>query len=188
MQPMLTPDRCALILLAAGQSRRFAGGAKLLHPFRGGRLIDCALDLGARLDFATRILVARPGLTIESRDYVRVDNDRPEAGMAHSLRLGVAALDGADVDGCLVMLADMPFVTLTHVEELFAASAGGLVASEAQGVRQPPALFAAAHFAALASSTGDHGPRELLRQAAPVAAAPAMLADIDTRADLARFS
>jgi molybdenum cofactor cytidylyltransferase len=185
---MLTASRTALILLAAGQSRRFEGGAKLLQPFKGRLLVDCALDLGRSMDFALRVMVARadlPALAAHAAGYSIVANDRPEAGMGHSLKLGVDALAGTDVDACLVLLADMPFVDAAHLEALFAASETGLVASEAEGVRQPPALFAARYFPALAALEGDSGARDLLRQATSVAADREMLTDIDTVADIA---
>ena len=184
---MLTPSHTAVLLLAAGRSRRFAGGPKLLQPFRGRLLVDFALDLGRSLDFARRIMVARadlPELAARALGYEILSNDRPEAGIGHSLSLGVEALAGGAVDGCLVLLGDMPFVDHVHLEALFAASATGLVASEARGVRQPPALFSARHFPALAALEGDGGARDLLHQGSGVPADPALLADIDTMGDL----
>ena len=95
-------------------------------------------------------------------------------------------LTGKEVDACLILLADMPFVTSAHLKALFAASQTGLVASEADGIRQPPALFAARCFPELAAARGDSGARDLLRQAVAVSAAPGILGDMDIAEDFNR--
>ena len=52
----------------------------------------------------------------------------------------------------------------------------------------PPAIFPASLFPALSKTTGDHGARSLLQQGVAVFADEAMLADVDTVADLASLS
>ena len=53
---MLRPETTALVLLAAGQSRRF-GGDKLGAPLLGKPLALHAADALAAIPFATRIAV-----------------------------------------------------------------------------------------------------------------------------------
>ncbi len=82
----------------------------------------------------------------------------------------------------LVCLADMPFVTAAHLRLLMAAG-GNLVATEAEGVRSPPAVFSHSILSALTQLTGDGGARHLLRDAVVIRATPEMVRDFDLPSD-----
>lgn len=167
-----------VLLLAAGQSRRFGAADKLMAGLHGRPLIGHILAAQAGLT-AERVAVVGPdgaaaGL-LTAAGFRLVVNAHPEAGQGRSLALGVAAVAGERV---LVMLGDMPFVTpdllvrLADFEVRAAASDGPR--------RSPPALFPRADFAALMRTAGDRGARALLATAEPVLAAPKELRDIDT--------
>jgi molybdenum cofactor cytidylyltransferase len=183
---VLTPERCALVLLAAGRATRF-GGDKLAAPLSGRPLLLHAVAALAALPFGWRVAVVAAGAPdLAGAGYRHVLNPDPAAGMAGSLRLGVAAAQAAGAAGILVALGDMPRVTPAHVRALFAASgAGDSCVASSDGVRaQPPALFGAGWFAQLAALDGDRGARDLLAAARLVRAGPGELADVDTPADL----
>lgn len=102
------------VVLAAGAGRRF-GGPKQIAQWRGAPLLEWALDaalgvpaldpvvvvLGAHATEVRAAVDLSPAEVVEAADW--------EEGQAASLRAGVAAL--SDVDGAVVLLADMPFVT-----------------------------------------------------------------------------
>lgn len=105
--------RLGCVVLAAGAGRRF-GGPKQIAQWRGTTLVEWALDaaLGVALERIVVVLGAhadevRAGADLTGAQVV-LAQDWAE-GQAASLRAGVAAL-GA-VDGAVVLLADMPFVT-----------------------------------------------------------------------------
>ncbi len=184
---MIAAEDTALLLLAAGQSRRFgAGPSKLDTPVRGLPLGLHAPRAVASLRFARRIAVtARSGIDYAAEGFTAIPNDDPVGDMASSLRLGIAAAEGAAA--VLVLLADMPNVTAAHVERLLAAGDGPrtIVASADGGAPRPPALFGEAWFDALSALTGDHGARDLIRSGKLVPASAGELADVDTPDDLA---
>jgi molybdenum cofactor cytidylyltransferase len=178
----------ALVMLAAGLSRRFGPADKLMAPLAGKPLIRHSIDRLAGFRFGERIAVIRndapdvAGL-LSAAGYRLVVNPAPERGRGSSLALGAAAIGHADA--CLVWLADMPAVPAAHVRALLDSEAASVVASVAAGVKQPPALFRRAHFAALMASVDDSGPRALMQAATAIPVSARHLRDVDRAADLA---
>lgn len=106
--------RIALIVLAAGSSRRFGDLDKLATPIAGRALLAWTLDsaFAAQVAARDRVVVVGPGSGIaarlaESHGGRTVFAHDAERGMRASLRAGLAALD-AEVTGGLVLLGDDP--------------------------------------------------------------------------------
>lgn len=182
----MTATDVALILLAAGKSRRF-GGSKL-----DALLDDLPLGLHAArtladIPFARRVAVTgRCAIDYAAEGFTVIPNRDPIGDMASSLRLGIGAV--GEVAAALIVLADMPRVTAAHVRELLVAGGqdDAIIASSSGAAPCPPALFGRTHFPALLSQTGDRGARELIRGARVIIAPSGVLLDIDTPDDLAR--
>lgn len=186
---MLEPEQVALVLLAAGRSRRFDGD-KLSEPFLDKPLAFHVVTALARVPFLTRIaIVSDTRLDFAALGYRVVENPDPSLGQARSLCYGVEAAREAGAEAVLVALADMPRVTASHVYRLFDAADGPatIVASSDGTHPMPPALFGRDLFPALLDLTGDEGARALIRRGHHVVASPAELVDIDTREDLAKL-
>jgi molybdenum cofactor cytidylyltransferase len=178
----------AAVLLAAGRSTRFGTADKLAAPLGDKPLGHHAAGTLATLPLAARFVVCRPGPHAWP-GFERIVNARPEAGLAHSIALGIAAARRGGAEAVLVALADMPFVTAAHLARLLDRHDGPdtLVASSDGHHRMPPALFGARWFDALEELTGDRGARALLDRAKEVVASPEELRDIDTTEDLRRI-
>jgi len=117
-----------------------------------------------------------------------------EKGMGATLAYGMRLiLEQGDLDGCLVCLADMPFIkpeTYRKVGE--ALNFDNIVVPYFAGRAGNPAGFGACHFLSLTSLTGDRGGRAVIRQNPDVVVKlevddPAVLQDIDTPDDLSRY-
>ena len=159
----------AVILLAAGFSRRMGGENKLLKPLLGKPLIAHTLDIVADLGLGQLVVVLG-----ESADEVApllpqsariVRNSRASEGMGTSLAAG-AAVVMPDRAGVFVVLADMPFVTRADYERLAAAFEARRLQSICVplhgGKRGHPVLFRSRDLPTLASLGGDSGARRLL--------------------------
>jgi molybdenum cofactor cytidylyltransferase len=177
-------------VLAAGLATRF-GADKLLHPFAGRPLAAHIADTLAALPVAHRLAVVttshpeRSALFVE-RGFAIAENDGPARGLASSLALAAEWAHRHHAEALLICLADMPNVTVDHLTRLIAASEDNdVVATEANGVRSPPAIFSRALLPQLATLTGDRGARDLIANAAVVVAPPALVQDIDTPDDVA---
>lgn len=187
----MNPPRHALLVLAAGASRRL-GEPKQLLRLDGESLVHRAvryglatapaqavLVLGAAAD-AVRAEVAGLAVTaVVCRNW--------QDGLGASLATGVQALDD-DMAGALVVLCDQPALDAAHLQALVAAwrtDPGQAAASAYANVLGVPAVLPRAWFGQLASGGDDRGARELLRRhAAQVSAVPApgLAHDLDTPA------
>ncbi|HEX4853418.1 nucleotidyltransferase family protein [Arenimonas sp.] len=187
----MTAPRHALLLLAAGGSRRL-GQPKQLLRLDGETLVHRAARLGLATAPAEAIVVC--GANADAiRDAVA---DLPlrkilcsawENGLGESLAAGLGALSPT-IDGALVVLCDQPALDAGHLLALRDAWRGDparAAASAYGGVLGVPALLPRGWFAALAGGGHDRGARDLLRShAGQVHAVPAppLADDIDTPA------
>ena len=180
------------VVLAAGLSRRMGGANKLLLEQGGVAIVARSAD--AALASRARPVVVVVGhdservrAALAGRGVVFVQNPEPSAGLASSLRLGIAALER--VDGAVVCLGDMPWVRAEHIDALIAAfdasAARPICVPTWERKRGNPVLWPARYFAEIAALTGDRGAHPLLEAHAreicfvPVADAGVTL-DVDT--------
>lgn len=189
----MSGEAIAAILLAAGRSRRFGSGDKLLAPLCGKPLILHAAAAIARLDCNCRIAVCANEAVAEllsSRGYCIVSAEGTDAPMSRSLAAGIAEASALGAAAALVCLGDMPFITAAHLDALLRRRRDTLapvMASSNGKTPMPPAIFDRSCFAALTTLHGDRGAREMLAGAQCVEAPRGTLRDIDTEADLSAF-
>jgi len=183
------------ILLAAGSARRF-GGPKLLHPMPDGVPVGVASARVMQRALPKVIAVLRPGDRDLGRTFTEmgldvVENSRASSGIGTSVAAGVRA--AADVGGCIIALADMPWVQAGTVSALADRLRRGasIVVPVHCGRRGNPVGFAAHWFPALTALSDDRGARDLLSrhgdQLQSVETTDSgVLADVDQPADLRR--
>jgi molybdenum cofactor cytidylyltransferase len=180
----------AVVLLAAGLSRRYGAVGKLVANYRGKPLALHLADTLNGISFSQRLAVCRSGdedlaQLLRGRGFTIVLNPDTARGMASSLALGIEAADGADA--AMICLADMPNVSVRHLNACLDLSrTADIVGSAVEGGSPtPPAVFHRRHFPELLALEGDKGARSLLVSAALVTAPPEELADFDTPQDFA---
>lgn len=181
------------ILLAAGRGSRF-GSDKLLHPLADGTPMAVAAARNLRPACDRLIVILRPGSEVlagllADEDCEPVFCQDADAGMGHSLRVGVQASPAAAA--WIVALADMPFISPGSYQSVAASlrSGASLVATAFNGRRGHPVGFAGQWFDELSALDGDQGGRSILQAhrhkllLCPVAD-PGVLRDIDRLEDL----
>lgn len=192
------------LILAAGLSRRF-GGRKLHALYQGRPLLSHALDIvgigkvrGLLQGGHVVIAADDPGLStlVRASGLDAIVNGAPELGLAHSVRLGLAALEllpDRDAGAVLIFLGDQPLVRPEVVEALvgaWRAGKGPIIRPCYQAQPEAPG-----HPALLARSTwiharhlkGDRGFATLLDSAGLETVTLDVSGDnpdVDTRADL----
>lgn len=180
---MIAAEDTALVLLAAGRSKRFGDIDKLEQPYLSEPLGFHVVTALEAVPFRTRIaVISGTCLDFAGRGYRVILNDHAEQGQGGSLALCMKPVRESGAKAVLVALADMPRVTATHIYRLLDTAVGSdaVVASSDGVCPMPPALFGADHFDALESLTGDAGARALVRAGHHVVTSPAELIDIDT--------
>ncbi len=189
------------VVLAAGQGTRMGPDGKLLLPLAGQPLLREAVD-AALASQARPVIVVTGHRRSEVRaalaglDVHFADNPRYAEGLGGSLAAGIGALP-QDLDGAVVLLADMPKVRARHIDALmtaFTAAPPGSICAPVFGDRRGnPMLWPAALFAELRAIEGDAGGRVLLsRYADRIRAVPmaddGVLVDVDEPGDLAALA
>ncbi len=190
--------KLAAIILAAGRSSRFEDGHKLLTDFRGKPILAHVLDLAKIYPLADRVVVTgarREGVeALAAEAGLRTTHNPAFAeGLSTSLKAGIAALP-PEIDGAFVLLGDMPLIAQESLHALENAAQNAPENAAFVPVFGDewahPVLLMRKVFPDLAGLSGDQGARKLLQAREDVALVPVddpgSLADIDTRADLAR--
>ena len=191
----------AVIVLAAGQSRRMGRRNKLLEPVDGEPMVRHAVRAAATAAGGRPVVVvtgherAEVEASLAGFDIVFSHNPDYGAGLSTSLARGVAALPG-EVEGAIVCLADMPGVRAEHLERLldaFDPGAGAAICvATRRGKRGNPVLFAARFFPEMCDVEGDVGARHLIGAYAELVREVEMpddgvLLDIDSPSALAAY-
>ncbi len=193
--------RIAAIILAAGQSQRFGGDDKRLAVIDGEPLLrrvvrrvansavrDVLVVMGPDDDETSDAVRALSGLSI-----IRITNRKARDGMGSSIAAGVTAV-GPEVDGVLVVPADMPDVSPELIDWLidkFKAGAGdGIVMpADDSGRQRNPVLWSRALFPSLMKLDGPAGGKGIIREQGALVetvtwADERAFHDIDTRDEL----
>ncbi len=182
--------KVAIILLAAGQSRRMRGRDKLLEPVGAGTMLEHAAK-AALASRADTVLVALPPQADARRARlaglaVRQINAPDFAeGMGGSLRNAMAHI-GPEYSAAIVALADMPEITPSHYNALITAynPAKNHEICRAQtegGSKGHPVLFGRRFFEALGDSQGDTGGKAVVQSSADY------VLDVPTKGEGARL-
>ncbi|MDA8573933.1 molybdopterin-binding/glycosyltransferase family 2 protein [Alphaproteobacteria bacterium] len=169
-RPQARAPRIAIIVLAAGQSRRMGKDNKLVADVNGTAMVRHTLEniagvvpdepivvTGHEADMVTAALV---GL-----DLKIVHNPKFAGGLSTSLVTGLGALDD-EVDGALVCLADMPRVSREDIKKLIAAfdpiENRAICVPTFRGKRGNPVLWGREFFDPMSRVSGDVGARHLI--------------------------
>ena len=180
--------RIAAVILAAGSSRRM-GANKLLATIGGKPLVRVAVDaaIGSKASpvivvtggYASEVMAALSGLSV-----TEAFNPDYASGLASSLSAGLARAP-ADADGAVVLLADMPGVESSLIDQLIDAFAPDrIVVPTFHGQRGNPIVWSRQFFPQLRDLSGDVGGRFVIEANGPavieVLAGAAVATDVDT--------
>jgi molybdenum cofactor cytidylyltransferase len=184
-----------IVLLAAGSSRRF-GCDKRRQPLAGSTVLQTSLALALNTGLTVKLVLAGheqdyQGLTVSLQSHPRLHiiyAEQSGLGMAHSLASGVSQL--GDCNGVMVMLADMPWIEPSTLEQLIATFDGrSIVIPDYKGKQGHPVIFPRWCFSALTELTGDGGGKPIIQRHSDMVKLLAVndaniLRDIDTPADI----
>ena len=165
----------AMIMLAAGESRRF-GSNKLLHLVDGKKMYSrilgelCRareiLEAEGRCKVSLTVVtgyeeIRRAALDAGARVFI---NPAPWEGISSSLKIGLK--ENMEADACLFTVSDQPYLqaeTICTVVRAFLTSPGKAAACAAlEGVPVNPCIFSASCYPELLALTGDRGGKKVL--------------------------
>lgn len=189
----------AAVIMAAGRSSRMAPANKLLSDVDGRAMVQGAVDTALASQAKPVIVVighdgTRVREALAGKPVQFVDNPDYAAGLSTSLRAGLRAMEGMNLDGAVFLLGDMPLVTPAHIDRLIAAfspnDGRSICIPTHRGKRGNPVLWASRFFPEMRALDGDQGARGLFREHADLVCEvemsdDAVLVDIDTPEALA---
>ncbi|MFB9150739.1 nucleotidyltransferase family protein [Roseovarius ramblicola] len=189
----------AILVPAAGASRRMRGRDKLMEEVRGRALL--ADRVAAALDLGGEVLVTLPpGGDARARALAPLTGPRlwleevPEAGegMAASLRRGADWATARGAGALMVLLPDLPDLTVADLRAVLGAFDGVRIlrATAEDGRVGHPVVFPARYLPEMATLRGDAGARAILaaHEVAHVALPGARaVTDLDTPEDWAAW-
>jgi len=194
------PEISALVL-AAGESKRMVEHNKLLLPFAGKTIIECAVDAILQANVAEVIVV----LGHEAAAIQNALRERPlrftfnpdfRRGMASSIHAGLAALSPA-AQAVMITLADQPLLQTEELNFLIAefsrAAEKSIGVPTFNGQRGNPVIFDLRFRGEMLALQGDVGgksilarhPEAVLEVAMPTAS---ILEDADTPGEYASIT
>ena len=194
----MTEPRLGIVILAAGEARRF-GACKQLALFHTKPLLQHVID--AALPLRPARIVVMTGKYHEAiaaakdegvvTDAELIHNPDWSSGMSSSIRLGCELLY-YDCDQLLVLLADQVLVSTSELETLTAQAVdGGSACAGFSETVGPPAVFSRAWYPDLLTLNAENGAKKLLTDLEKqVTIVPMKSAgwDIDSKDDLERLS
>lgn len=161
----------AIVLLAAGSSRRFQG-KKLLYQMGEKPMYRCLVDELTKLPkdfFSQRVLVTQyPEIAkdLEGEGYQVIFNYETELGISHSIALAIGAL-APEIDSVCFAVCDQPYLrgeTVKGLIEGFFRSKKGMGCLIHEGEFGNPAVFSMRYREELLALTGDVGGRKVIRR------------------------
>jgi molybdenum cofactor cytidylyltransferase len=185
------------ILLAAGLSSRM-GSNKMLFELEGESVLRRAARRALAAGLSPLVVVLgheadRARRELEGLSCQWVLNPLYEQGINSSLKAGIRTVRDLGATAALVMLADMPFVTVEMIAAMaarFRASMAPLAISDYAGVNAPPMVYDQSLFAELLAMEGEGCGRQVVKRhkhEAEVLAWPeAALQDLDVPEDYSR--
>lgn len=157
----------AVILEAAGDSRRF-GSNKLLHIMDDGRpMVSNILEAVRSVDAYKKILVTQyDEVASMAPDFDVVMNGRPDLGISRSMQLGLEA--AGDADAYMFCVCDQPGIKASTLERLMDAykknGTAGIVSLAWQGKMCNPKIFSSVYKDELMALSGDTGGRQIISE------------------------
>jgi len=188
------PEQVVVVVLAAGEGRRFQGhGHKLTQRIGSSSVLGMTLSQVVASGLPT-VVVTTDDLAQEAARWVATKDvvivapaaRDARAGMGRSIATGVAARP--DAQGWLILPGDMPLIQPASLRAVARSlSHAPVVCAHHRGRRGHPVGFAAELYAELTALEGDQGARRIVARYPSQAIElddPGVLTDIDSVSDL----
>ena len=190
-----------IILLAAGESRRFQNNPKQLLKFKGKTLIRHSAEtaLASVCSPVCVVLGAKSDEIQAEIDDLPIEiaiNENWQNGMSSSLKIGLKKLLEIvpNLSAVVVQLCDQPFINsniLNHLAETYQKTNAPIVASAYAETLGVPALFSRSIFAELLNLSAQNGAKQIIKNHLALVetiSIPEAEIDIDTTEDYEKIN
>lgn len=193
---MPSPKNIAIILLAAGESKRF-GAAKQLLLWKETTLLQNSINIISNLNILEKYVVlgANEHLIQSKTSFADVQvliNKDWEMGLGKSIAFGVHHIlkNKKNIEGVLLLLADQPLINSEYLNTMINKFKSGnhqIIASSYKNKKiGVPALFDSCYYDELTMLNSDKGAQFIIKKHkknVTVLSAEDLVLDIDTKED-----
>lgn len=160
-------EKLAVILLAAGDSKRFQGN-KMLALVNGKPMYEHLLETLEKIPADEKILVTQyPEIEERVKDryeeFQVIKNSHSDWGISYSIKLGIK---NSKADAYLFAVCDQPWLTGKSIEKLigeFFKSKKRIACLSWQGRTGNPVIFDSCYREELLKLSGDTGGRKIIK-------------------------
>lgn len=162
-------QRTAIVILAAGGSRRLGQPKQLLY-IMGEPLLRRIVRIAADAN-PDHLIVVLGSSAYDCVPVIRncgadiVVNPFWESGLAGSIRLGVERAEEEGAELILLLLADQPWLNADVIQQFFDRAHGErdmIIAARYEGILGAPMMFGSDWFPKLKTLEGDQGARSIV--------------------------
>jgi molybdenum cofactor cytidylyltransferase len=166
-------DNCAVVIIAAGESKRLGSPKQLLLLDKDSMLNRLIKMVQKAVDFPIYLVLGANAEKIKAQlpnvSLKIVENTEWQEGMGSSIRIGVqAVIDSANKhDGVLMLVCDQPHLSETTIKDLISLQANkksAITASFYANIAGTPALFHQSVFSDLLALKGDQGAKRIIQE------------------------
>ena len=166
-------DNCAVVIIAAGESKRLGTPKQLLLVEEDTLLNRLIKTVQRAVNFPIYLVLGANAEKIQAQlphiEINVVENKDWQEGMGSSIRLGVQAIleSAKKFDGVLILVCDQPYLTEAAIQDLVklqAAKKTAITASFYANIAGTPALFHASIFPDLLALKGEQGARKIIQE------------------------
>lgn len=166
-------DQIAIVILAAGNSKRM-GQSKQLLPWKNSTLLGSVIENACLIE-AVEVFVVLGAYTNEIREKIDLSraniliNENWQQGLGSSIALATAEINKKypDMNAVLFVLADQPFISSHHLNTIIALhnkEKEAIVITRKEDYRGIPVLFPAKFFSELITLSNDEGAKQIINR------------------------
>ncbi len=185
-----SPLKTAIIILAAGESKRM-GSPKQLLKWGSSTLLNHSIAEAVNSTANAVFVVLGANFnpikdSIQHKSVTVLNNEEWEKGLGNSITFSIKSIQKSDYDGVLLMLADQPQVDtilLNQLIEDFQKGQQPIIATGYKDGTGVPALFDKSYFKKLTNLSGEKGAKLLIENNTSktvILQTPNPIIDIDT--------
>lgn len=165
----LSDEGYAMIVLAAGKSSRYRKN-KLLEELDGGKMFEHTLRKMRAFPMCTQVMVTRfeeIEKVAEDQGMLVVENNRPDLGITHSLKLGLrrALEENPELKGAMFIVCDQPGLTagtFARMLDMSKKNPGKIICAGRKKKMGNPVLWDRSFFEELMDLSGDKGGKQII--------------------------
>lgn len=159
--------KLAVVLLAAGDSKRF-GGNKMLALIEEKPMYEHMIEKIKEVHAYKKILVTQypeieEKVKDKHREFTVIKNNHSDRGISYSIKLG---LESWEADAYLFAVCDQPWLKKESIEKLieaFLKSKKGILCLSCKGKMGNPVIFDHRYRKELMKLSGDTGGKKVIR-------------------------